>query len=462
MLRRLVSHLLAPADVPAAAAPKADDLTAFGAGAEPGSSGGAPHSLGNWMSSVGSLEETAVEPDKGKEPDGQDGADERATVNKGGVDESAAAATAEKAKIEADAKAVEEAAAAAKAKADAEGKEGDDDRKMPRSNKDWEAYKIADKKRLSAVQEKLTAAETQIKEFQTKYTEVETKLKEKPPTDPEVEARAKQLEVENKALTEKIIELDVTQHPKFKAYYEGGIDKQIGKAKKLVGAEKADVIERILKLPDGDYKKLQLREFVSAEMDDDMDKQQLGDIVIKINDLKEDREAEVEKASQHKDKLVVQRQTAAATQQKQLQTAFESTLKQLQDPKDGMIIYQKRDGDAAWNAEVDKTIDMAKRILSSNNLKPETISKLTFDALAFPKLLTTFHAKMTEWNADKAKLEAQVKELTAAQPGGRGNGGGSKTNGNGAERSIIKDNMTPHDASKAWATRMSEAANASE
>lgn len=458
MLRRLVHHLLAPADTAAAAAPKADDLTAFGAGAEPGSSGGAPHSLGNWMSSVGSLEEPAAEPDTRKEPDGQDGADERATVDKGGVVDDTVAT----AKVKSDADAVAaKAAEDAKAKTDAEGKEGDDDRKMPRSQKNWEDYKLADKKRLDAVKEKLTAAETQIKEFQTKYAEVETKLKEKPPTDPEVEARAKQLESENKALTEKIIELDVTQHPKFKAYYEGGIDKQIGNAKKLVGTEKADVIERILKLPDGDYKKLQLREFVS-EMDDDMDKQQLGSIVIKINDLKEDREAEIEKASQHKDKLVVQRQTAAATQQKQLQTAFENTLKQLQDPKDGMIIYQKREGDTAWNAEVDKTIDMAKRILSSNNLKPETISKLTFDALAFPKLLTTFHAKMTEWNTEKATLEAQVKELTAAQPGGRGNGGGSKTNGNGAERSIIKDNMTPHDASKAWATRMSEAANASE
>jgi hypothetical protein len=252
----------------------------------------------------------------------------------------------------------------------------------------------------------------------------------------------------------------VTQHPRFKAYYEGGIDKQIGNAKKLVGTDKADAIEKILKLPDSEYKKIQLREFVS-EMDDDFDKQKLGLIVNKIDELGEDREAEIAKAGQHRDKLVAQRQASTANRQKVLQTAFESTWKQLQDPKDGMIIYQKRENDPEWNAEVDKRKEMAARILTSNNLKPETIAKLTFDALALPAILQTFHAKHTEWTAAKAKLEAQVKELSAAQPGGRGNGGSAPATGNGARKPVLKDGASPHDAARAWAESMSAAANES-
>lgn len=461
MLRRLVSHLLAPADTAAAAtAPTADNLDAFGRGAEPGSAGGPPNSLGNWMSSVGSLDDEP-EPAKTKEPDGKivDGG----TVDQGGVGDDPAAVAA-KAKTEADAKAAEEAAAAAAAKAkDAktdDTKESDDDRKMPRSTEDWKAYKAAEKKRLTAMQEKLAAAEGQVKEFQTKYTEVETKLKEKPPVDPEVEARSKQLEAENKALTEKIIELDVTQHPRFKDYYEGGIDKQIGSAKRIVGTEKADQIEKILKMPESEYKQTQLREFVT-DLDDDITKTRLGGILNKIDELKEDREAEIQKASTHRDRLVADRQGAAAKHQKALETAFSTVLKQLQDPKDGFAVYQKREGDTVWNAEVDKTVDTATKLLRSTNLKPETISRLTFDALALPRVLQSYHSAVEGWKGEKAKYEAQIKELTAAQPGGRGNGGGTKPNGNGSDP-ILKDGMSPHDASKAWAKRMSESANASE
>jgi len=459
MLRRIVSHLLAPAEAAAAAAPpKSDNLDTFAANAEPGSSGGPPHSLGNWMSSVGNLDEPAAEPVKEKEePDGKNDPPGDGTVDKGGVEQPPDAAAAAKVKADADTKAAEEAAA--KTKTDAEGKESEDDRKMPRSNKDWEAYKAADKKRLAGIQEKLIAAENMVKEFETKYTEVEGKLKEKPPADPEVEARAKQLEAENKALTDKIIELDVTQHPKFKAFYEGGIDKQIGNAKKLVGEDKADMIEKILKLPDGDYKKVQLREFAS-EMEDDFDKQQLGLIINKISDLKEDREAEIQKAAQHKDKLVTQRANSAAERQKSLEKAFTTVMKQLGDPKEGMVIFQRREGDDAWNAEVKKSEELVQKILSSNDLKPEMIVKLTANAVALPKVLQTFGAKFTEWQAEKSKLEATIKELSkAGSTGGTGNGGSAKANTNGGSRPALKDGMTPHDAAKAWATSMTEAAN---
>lgn len=456
MLRRLVSHLLAPAEAPAAAAPKepkADNLDRFAANAEPGSSGGPPNSLGDWMKNIPDLGEPEPEPDPKAKDEREDDSKGTGTVDKGGVDDGAAAA-ATKAKADADAKAAEDAKAKdAVAKADDEA-----DDKMPRSRQDWDKFKAKRQERETALKKEIEARDARLKEFETKYTEVEGKLKEKPPTDPEVEARAKALEAENKALTDKIIELDVTQHPKFKAYYDGGVEKQIGNAKKLVGAEKADQIEKILKLPDGEYKKLQMREFVS-EMDDDFDKQKLGLILNKIDELHEDREAEIEKAGKHRDTIAAQRQASAGQRAKVFQTAFDTVLKQLQDPKDGMVIYQKREGDDAWNAEVTKTVDLAKRLLSSDSLKPETILKLTFDALAMPKLLTTFHSKMTEWQGEKAKFEAQIKELTAAQPGGRGTGGGAKENGT-VPRTKLKEGMTPHEASQAFARGMVEAANA--
>lgn len=447
MLRKYASLLLGPA--PAAVVDEGGGATAPATAQE--------RPLSKWMTSIGSLDTPDAPPNKEDSNASQNDTggrpDQPAPGTASAVDADAAAkAKEEKAKAEAGQAAKTAADAKASEKTD-KGTDADeiDQEKMPRSTPDWEKYKAKYKGRTADLKAELTANQAKIKEYEAKAAEYETKLKSAPAVDPAIQQEVERLKAENAILNDKITVLDVTQHPKFVAYYEGKSKSSIEKAKRLVGEEKAAQVERILGLPDSDYKTMEIETFVNELSP--LQSSRMAVVIDEMENTRLERERDIKDANEHKGKLTTEQEAHArstATKNKAfMEQAFGQAVKALQDPKEGSPIYQLKEGDDAWNAGVSKRIDTVKTLLMGNSAKPEDIIRGAFQAAAYPDVLRAYQTDKAAWAAEKATLEAQVKELSAAQPGPGGAGG------NGAESGDkLPADADPQARSKAFAKSM--------
>ena len=105
-------------------------------------------------------------------------------------------------------------------------------------------------------------------------------------------------------------------------------------------------------------------------------------------------------------------QAKVAQQQKELETSREGLFNEtLANETKSNFMFQKRDGDEAWNKEVQQRIDFAKNLLF-NEKDPNRIAKAAFFASGFPSVVQY----ALERDKRIEQLEQQVKDLTAATP----------------------------------------------
>lgn len=178
------------------------------------------------------------------------------------------------------------------------------------SDQDFSKWKEGRKVKETELKKEIATREERIQALQNQLKEVETKAAMSGELPETIKAEIKSKDDQIKALTEKIMVLDVTEHPKFKSYFQGKIDSAITKAKKLAGAEKADMIEKIIKLPDSEYKTAQLEEFLS-DIPSELTKSRLAVVLEELDNVAAERESEIAKANEHKGKLSEEQQTKA-------------------------------------------------------------------------------------------------------------------------------------------------------
>ena len=127
--------------------------------------------------------------------------------------------------------------------------------KIPKNQKDWEAYKVAEKARLAEKESEIEKWKKEAEEAR-KAPPVSTVTDD----DPRIVSTKK----ERDELSEKLRLVDITSHPKFKAYYDGKVNAQIDMAKQIVGADNSEAIATLLKLPDNEYRQGKIEELVST------------------------------------------------------------------------------------------------------------------------------------------------------------------------------------------------------
>jgi len=154
--------------------------------------------------------------------------------------------------------------------------------KSPKAREDWKALKAsrADAQRLAD-------------EYKAKVVEYEQKLaKQVAPTVPEeVTNRIAELERERDEYSEKLKLVDVEQHPKFKAYFDGKTQQLTEAAKTIVGAEHVAKVERIMKLSDPDARTQALDDLM-LELSP-AKQTRLGAVVASLETLQQERAAEI-------------------------------------------------------------------------------------------------------------------------------------------------------------------------
>lgn len=285
--------------------------------------------------------------------------------------------------------------------------------KWPRSSADW-------KKFITVRNENYAKRDARIKELETKLTEQEKALKGLP-ADPATFETLKQererFATEAKELSERLRLAAIESHPKFKAYYDGKVNAQVELAKRVVGAEKADAIAEALKMPEGAWKTARLEE-LSADLSH-VQASRLGSVLNSIEEIEAERRNEVARAKTDYEAA----QAKATTEQKEARertsaeanARFEAVVKQASDPKEGIALFQLRDGDEAWNKAVKARIDGARATLfggNGNGQSPDNLIRKALLAEAFPSLLESYNTMLTEIGA----LKAQVDKLTKATP----------------------------------------------
>ena len=264
---------------------------------------------------------------------------------------------------------------------------------------------------------------------------------------PDIKAEVDRLKKENEEYSARLAVVDVVSHPKFQAYFKGKVDEQIELAKEIVGNEKAETVAKVLLAPDSDYKNLQIEEIVNELTP--LQQMRFGPILNSLKMIEREKASEIAKANESKTKLAAESATKTEKVLAENKRIFADVVKSMQDPKNGMAVYQMRDGDEKWNAGVKSRIAQVEKILfGAPDIKPQDVVKHAMNAAAFPVLLDSYRSDLEAKDGEITKLKAQVAELTAAQPtkGGTSSGeGGSEPT---AARSLR--GMTPQEAAAAW------------
>lgn len=315
----------------------------------------------------------------------------------------------------------------------------------PKDKANWDKWTGRRLKKETALKKDITDREARIADLEKKLTEFESKSTSAEP-DPRIKAEIDRLQSENKELTDRITALNVTEHPKFKAYFQTKIDDAIAEAKSIVGKDKEEQIERILKMPDNEFRKAQLDEFLT-ELDNDGDRMDVRGVVRDLRKVDKERDQEIRRANEHKGKLEADTQAQAQASRAQREQVFNETLKAMTDPEKGFAPFQVKDGDDAWNKIVKDRVEAAKGLLFSNDLKPEYIAKAAFNAVALPAILKAYQTDSANWSHERSKFEAQIAELSAAQPK-TGTASDTKT---GSEQPVINKDSNPYNVVREWA-----------
>jgi hypothetical protein len=326
----------------------------------------------------------------------------------------------------------------------------------PRNAKEWDGWKKSRRDETAVLKKEIETRDTRLTELQTKLSEAETKATtangELPPA---AKSEIERLQAENKSLHEAFITTKVESDPVFIKHFGDQTDAAVTKAKKLVGAEKADQIAEILNLPDGKYKDEQLEQFM-GEIESTVTRSRLGVVLEDLDKVRDAREREIKKASVHKQEKDAQSMAHAEHANKVVQAAFDSVQKEMTSADKGLAVFQKRDGNDAWNAKVAERLKMAQNLLMGQNIKPDTAVKAAFYAVALPVLMEAYIAERAQVKKEKDELEKTIAGLKAAQP----NGGGHKADGGeGTEMSRVKKNEPPWKHVSAFARDAAKMAN---
>jgi hypothetical protein len=316
---------------------------------------------------------------------------------------------------------------------------------VPRSRQQWDEAK-----------EKIrTPLQNEINEWKSKFeaTNAElTTLKASPQEDKTSKAELERLTKQNEEYSETIQRLGVTEHPQFKKFYDNKVTAQIELAKRIVGADNSEVVEKILKLPDieelSEVKSERLNNLIESLSP--IQQSRLGSVINELEQISVDRAADIALAKEKREKFnadqEASRKDASTRARGEGEKLFNSIIKEFQDPKNGFDTYKLKDGDEAWNKDVASRIAEAKSLfLGDKKANPQEVAQAILHAASLPIIIAGYRDVLGE----NEKLREQVKKLSAANPGLPA-GGGPEGGGNGDPKVKVEPGASPQSARNTW------------
>lgn len=202
--------------------------------------------------------------------------------------------------------------------------------------------------------------------------------------------------------------------PEFQQKFDGQVAGVIDTLKSTVGEAEAGKIADVLMLPDGEYKRKAI-----AELTDGMDAMQVGEIVAanqQIRRINAERRDAVAKAKETLSGIATERQKASEESRTKLSKLMDETLAKFSQGETAVPVFQKKEGDEAWNSTVAERESVARKILTGD-LSPEDRAEAAIWAAAAPGILAKYKADVSAKDAELAELKATVEKLQGANPG---------------------------------------------
>jgi len=207
----------------------------------------------------------------------------------------------------------------------------------------------------------------------------------------------------------------IENHPRFKAFYEQKTNTQIEMAKRIVGAENAERVTAILKMPDGEYRDRQVEELAASLSQTQAAR--LGGVINTLDEIASDRQSQIATAKADFDRMQAENkakaETSAKQRKEQAEKLFSDTLSKFADT---MPVFKKGE-DAEQNKAVEERVSYARNLLFGET-KPDVLIQAALNAAALPGVIKGYQAAL----AENAKLQEQIKAMTAAQPTAPGAG----------------------------------------
>lgn len=263
-----------------------------------------------------------------------------------------------------------------------------------------------------AIKKRAEAAETKLVEAEKAATEklkaMEAKIAAGGTVDPKKYEEAVAAATKYEGIVKSVmVEFDPAFHEKYDARLKAVSDT----LKQGLGDDKA--FERVVaaaQLPDGPYKRQQFIE--AMESLDDVQKMYVMQAHQEMGKITNERNAELTTSRQKYAELQKGKQDEAAAVNARLGKAFEAATSRLQDAKEGVFLFQPKEGDAAWNQGVTERMAVAKHIFEGQFSSDEDRANAAFWAAAGVPLLQDALATKKEL----AEVKAQLTKLAGASP----------------------------------------------
>lgn len=326
----------------------------------------------------------------------------------------------------------------------ADDEKDEDGQKWPRSSADWKAFKANRKAEAEAAKKETEALAAKVKEYEAKLKEVPAAKPEPEGYDPEWKPKLTAAEKRAQELDERLKLVAVEKHPDFERYFKGKTDEQMDLAGKIVPIEKADRVKKILALQSGEWRDSQIEELLSDMTT--MQQSRFGAVVNALDRLEIEKGNEISNYSARYQQL----RESEKSKSEQTRTANAARVKSVVEATRAKLAdspaYQKRDGDEAWNKEVEGRFNVAQALIDGK-VSVEQGVEAAYHAAAFPALLQSVKAMDSEHKAKIAELEAKVAALSASTP----SAGGGRTAATTTEKKAeFRSGVNPMEMNKSW------------
>lgn len=297
-------------------------------------------------------------------------------------------------------------------------KESDSTPKPGSKEYNWQELKT----KAEAKEKEAAELSRQLAEYRAKYDGV--------PAD--IKAEAERLAKERDDLSARLEAVSLERHPKFEAHFKDGFDRISASLKEILPGENG---ERLAKIALSGNIKGSVAELDQILSDASPTAQSLiGAQLVAAQNLHGFKQSELAKASERWKQLQQENDAKQKGTMEQANRTFETVLA---GARTNLDILKPRDGDDAWNSEIDARISQARDIYMGKDLGYDDLAKAAIWAAAAPAYQKTVIAQ-TEMIR---RLNEQISKLQGAQPSVGGSGGEGSSGGSADSEDFTKSFM---------------------
>ena len=302
--------------------------------------------------------------------------------------------------------------------------------------KDFKAIKGRYKEDLRKWQSEKTSLSAKATELEAKVKELESRPAPEPAKpDAASDERVKSLEAKITELSDALIVANVERHPDYVKHYESRFKEvnareESAKSRVLatLGKDKGEKFLEILGLPENEYRRGQLNEFLgelspSEQQDAAILRSSLLTVAEQRAAVQRDQQADIASAKEKQTQFEAMRTAESAKNAQARDAVLANRIKALEDPKTGNVLFQEKPGDEEWNKGVRTRKAVVSGLIKGEGVTSDQVMDAALQAAAFPEVVrrfavneTAWKAKETAWTKEKADLEAKIASMTASQP----------------------------------------------